>query len=768
MKLPLPFLEKKGDAEFYLALILQNEKVTSIIFEKIGSAIKYISHDEEEFKNTIEDAESEEFLTVLDKVITSAETSLPSNIETHKTLFGLKENWIEDGKIKKEYLEKLKKASDELVLNPIGFMVFSESIINLIQKEEGAPVTAVLADIGKKYITVSLVKAGKVLETKTSEIHQSPSYTVDTLLKHFQTPEVMPSRVILLAPEEEELTQEFIGHQWSKSLPFLHLPQIMNLQEDASIKAMLLGAATQMGTELLYDSSKALIDDKPEKILPDETIENSTIKEEDDKKEIEEETETPKETLDYIEKDSSQEYFGFVEGADIAKTQTPKILAQKKTLVDNIDENIEEIPEKVKLDEEKKDKLPVLVALVTTKIKSFVEKLPHLLKNVKLNKESLLALSSGNKKILLIPGALVLLLIFILYFYLFSTKAVITLSVNPKIDEKETTITFSSQESTSIEDSIIAAQFVSVEEEGEATIKATGGKEIGEKAKGTVTIFNSDSKSISLPKDTVITSSNNLKFVLDTSVSVASASGDIFSGTKPGTANVNVTASVIGQEYNLPSGTKFTTSNSSVAAKNDNALAGGSKKKVTVVSKDDLNKLLEELPKQLEDKAREDIKAKAEDGKTILSTFVSKDVINEKFSKKEGDEASDVTLTGTVNFEAISYNNSNILSLASSLFDSSDIEISNENLEVSAKNIEIEDNSDVTADLVIKAKLLPKIDKENLLKEIKGSSLQKAKNRLGNISQVTNVEIVLSPNIPFLPKNLPGNTKNIEFKINSN
>lgn len=330
MKLPLPFLDKKEATEYYLALILQNEKVTSVIFEKIGTAIKYISHSEEEFKNTIEDAESEEFLNVLDKAITTAEASLPQNVETHKTLFGLKENWIEDGKIKKEYLDKLKKASDELSLNPIGFMVFSESIINLIQKEEGAPVTAVLADIGKNYITVSLIKAGRTLETKTSEIHQSASYTVDTLLKHFQTPEVMPSRVILLDSEEDELTQEFIGHKWSNSLPFLHLPQIMSLPQDASIKAMLLGAATQMGTELLYESKRLLTEEKPEKIVPEEIEESTKIENIEEKQEVT--TETAKPALDYVDEDSSMEYFGFVEGADIAKIEVPKLTPQKKKL----------------------------------------------------------------------------------------------------------------------------------------------------------------------------------------------------------------------------------------------------------------------------------------------------------------------------------------------------------------------------------------------------------------------------------------------------
>jgi len=56
----------------------------------------------------------------------------------------------------KRVFERLKKASDELGLEPIGFLVSAESIVNLLQKDEGAPVTAVLVEMGQKFITVSV------------------------------------------------------------------------------------------------------------------------------------------------------------------------------------------------------------------------------------------------------------------------------------------------------------------------------------------------------------------------------------------------------------------------------------------------------------------------------------------------------------------------------------------------------------------------------------------------------------------------------------
>lgn len=765
MKLPILSgltRDNKESAQFYLGLVLGNEKVTSVIFEKIGSTIKFVGSDEEYFKNTIEDAETEEFLDTLDKVITSAETALPDKVEVKKTLFGVKDNWIEDGKLKKEYLEKLKKAGEELALEPIGFLVSTESVINLITKEEGAPVTAILCDIGKKYITISWVRGGKILETRSSEIHQSVSYTVDTLLKHFQSPGNLPARVVLLDSEEDELTQEFISHQWSRSLNFLHLPQILSLPEDAIVKSVLLGAATQMGTSLVYDSPKTE-NETPEKIVPDEKEEVAP-----ESLDKEEEVEEKKE-LGYVSEDSSMEFFGFVEGADIAKTKIPEPKISPNVPEEVVEEKTEEIPEDVKDTEEKKTPLPVNVALVTTKIKGFVSNLPTILKKVKFNKEFLVASVVGNKKGAVIAGIALILILGLLYIFLFNTKAFVEVFVNPKVDEKTTAVTFSSVSSTDIPNGTIASQFISVEEEGSVTIPTTGKKDIGNEAKGSVTIFNNGSSTVSFASGTKITSSNNLVFTLDNSVSVASASGDIFSGTKPGTTNVNVTAAEIGQEYNLPSNTKFTIGgNSSVAAKNDNAFSGGSKKSVTVVSEDDLDKLEEELPKKLEGKAREDIKTKVSSGITILNTFVDTSIDSKSFDKKKDDEAKQVTLKGTVTFQTASYKNSDIEALAKSLFESSETKIESGNLEVSAKNIVIEKNKDVNADVVIKAKILPNVNSEDLLKEIAGQSVQKAKNKLLNLNQVTRVEVSLSPNIPFLPKNLPGNTKNINLKFTSN
>lgn len=759
----LPFLERQEKPDYFLSLILRNEKAKAVIFEKVGNIIKYVNEAEEEFENTIEDASTEEFLNVLDKAITGAESALPQNIETHKTLLALKQSWVEDNKIKKEYLDKLKKAGDELSLDPIGFLVFSESIVNLIQKEEGAPVSAVLVEFGKKYLTVTLVRNGKILEVRSSEIHESASFTVDTLLKHFQTPEVLPSRVILLEEEEDGLTQEFIGHSWSKSLPFLHLPQILSLPQESDVKAVLLGASTQMGTSLVFDIKKPAMYER-------ESKDNEEVIEKEDSDNFKD-SDQKTGNLEYVDKDTSMEFFGFSQG-DVAKTRPSKEELKEeeketeKFSGKEMEEHFEEIPEDVKLGEEAKESRQVAGVLVFEKAKIFLAKLFVYLK--KLDFKGIFGnmknLSPKNLAILGTVGIILILSLF--YLFLFQTSAEIKISQSAKLEEKGTSAVFSPNDSTNVDEGIISAEIITVEEKGSVTANASGKKDVGTKAKGAVTIFNNDTDPVNLSQGTVLTASNGQKFTIDSSVSVSSASGDIFSGTKPGTKNANVTAEEIGTDANLPSDTKFTVGTSkTVAAKNDNAFSGGSKKSVTVVSEKDIAKLRTELPKSLEQKAKEQLRSKISGEQTAIENFIDIDLSDENFDKKVNDEAKQVTLKATVSFDYLAYQKSDMQSFASKLFDSENFSIDKNNLQVSAKNIKIEKDEDITADVDIKAGLFAKIDTNELAKQIAGESVAKVKNRLNNLENVSNVDIKVSPPLPFISGNLPKNPDKIKITV---
>src|SRR3990167_822973 len=233
MNIPnLPFLEKffgkKEKYEYFLSLVIRDEKASAVVFEEYNGKINVVGEHVENFKASVEDATEEEFLEVIDKAVSTAEKNLPPDAESHKTVFGVKQDWTLSGKIKPEYLAKLKKLCDELDFKPMGFLVIPEAIGHLLQMEEGAPLTAILAEIGQKGITISLFRAGKIIETKTAPLKEPIVATVENLLRQFSS-ESLPPRIILVDGGKEELQQSFINHKWTKDLSFLHIPQVFAL-----------------------------------------------------------------------------------------------------------------------------------------------------------------------------------------------------------------------------------------------------------------------------------------------------------------------------------------------------------------------------------------------------------------------------------------------------------------------------------------------------------------------------------------------------------
>lgn len=750
----LPFIkkfQKKILPSYFLVLVLRDEKVNAVIFEEIEGKAKIIGQKEEYFSSSIDEVASDIFLETLDRAISQAESSLPESIQTQKTIFGVKESWTDNDQIRKEYLVKLKKASEELGLTPIGFLVISQAISHLLQKEEGAPVSAILAEINKKSVTVTLLRAGKNIETKSSEIHESIPFTVDTLLKHFNIPEILPSRIIIFNGKED-LSQEFISHTWSKSLPFLHLPQITNLPHGFDAKSVLFGAATQMGFEILEKD----IPGPPKLRLgaaggPKEPL-------------VVEESAT--ETFENIETDN----FGFTKDIDVAKIPASQRFRNKET-------------------EEEQEIIPQINTEKTDTKTEFSKKINALVnaKNIPIGllglifsavgkmdiKKSLSFFSKMPKgKITIFAPLILLFVIALIASYFLLLKANIEITVDPKIIEQNKNILFSTTGKTDPSNNIIKGDFVSESVDGTVSTAATGKKDVGTKAKGTVTIFNSLMQSKTLTEGTIIESPNGLEFTLDSSVTIkAVASHSADEVVAPEKTTANVTANQLGKESNLPSGTKFNIASfdtSDLIAKNDNPFSGGTKKEVTVVSEKDSSKMEEELPKQLENKAREALKNRIGQNKILLPNFISNSLSKKSLNAKIGDEVSQVTLTGTVEYQGISYSKNDLAIFSRSLLEKNvaeNQEIDYNNIKTSVANIKNNNDSEVEADLNIKALLLPRISKDKFTKDLKGKSFKKAEDILYKLPQVADVNILLSPNLPLLPKILPSRKKNIIILI---
>ncbi len=781
----LPFLKnfkKKVLPSYFLVLVLRDEKVNAVIFQELEGKVKIVGQEEESFTNSIEEISSEEFLQILDKTISQAESTLPENIQTQKTIFGVKESWTENDQIKKEYLVKLKKASEELGLIPIGFLVISQAISHLLAKEEGAPISAILTEVNKKSVTVTLVKAGKSIETKSSEIHESIPFTVDTLLKHFDIPEILPSRIIIFNGKED-LSQEFITHTWSKSLPFLHLPQITNLPLDFDAKSVLFGAVTQMGfavTETPASTKVSAGRQKGDETQRETKMQNFSSPDEDSVSSVDDST------------FSTTESFGFAKDMDVAKipaiTETPastKVSAgrQKKDEAQKSDLSVSDIfsssavvreetfPETTKPTKD----INISLTLAKNILFAILGIVFIALKKVSIKRILSIPARAPKGKLTILASLILIFIIVLISSYFLFLKATIAVTIDPKITEQNKNVLFSTTETTDPSRNIIKGEFVSVSEDGSVSTATTGKKDVGTKAKGTVTVFNSLDQNKTLSEGTVLKAPNGIEFTLDSQITVkgvASHSAD--ENPPPEKTTANVTAFQLGKESNLPSGTRFSIAlfdTKDLIAKNDNPFSGGTKKEVTVVSKNDQNKLEEELTKQLENKAKSDLLKQIGQNKILLPVFISASLSKKSLNVKVGDEATQATLTGTVKFQGISYDKNDLISFSKSLLekDLSDTQkVDYNNIKTAVLDIKNENDGEIEANLNIKALLLPKIDEVKLIKILTGKSFKTAEDLLYKLPQVSDIDIYFSPKLPFLPKNLPIIEKNIKISIKIN
>jgi len=769
VKLPfLDFFKRQSPRDYFLALLFRDEEIRAVVFEQIAGRIQVIGEGLANLPESVETISDEALLNSADQAISVAEKNLPNGVVTHKTVFGVKETWVTDSHITKDYLTRLKGISQQLELTPIGFLVFPEAIAHLLQKEEGAPVSAILIDAGQKKIALTLIRAGRIVETKEITKEEELTTTVESGLKEFENIEIFPSRLILFDKGDKTLEKKFLLHHWSKSLPFLHVPQVTTLAHDFDTRAILFGTATQMGLSAIDLVKQPLPEAKT--IEEVNEIEKGEFKIEKEIKQSDEgkhENKNEERSIKFneIESEKVDESFGFVKNADISEEKGIIKSNFSKKEASNYSENL--------LEEEKEEEIPTGTAFgFSTLGPIFFEGAKRVFANV-LKYRQMVNLP-GNKIALLLGPLIVVFLILGFIFYFFALHAKVNLILSANKISQDASVTFVQGGSTDISKSIVGGSSVEVTEDGNTTGTATGTKDIGDKAKGSITIFNSDSDSHTLDSGIIITCtsncSGNLQFTLDSSVTIASGSSDP-TNLSAGTATVNVTAVNIGTEYNVPSGAKFSIPNSSVlAAKNSNAFSGGTKKSVTVVAQKDIDSTLTQLTNNLKDKAKSDILGKVGQDQEVLPEFISTTITKKSSDKNIGDEANSFNQTATISFAGFAYKKSDIENLAKSAFAGK--LPAGENFTTEGFTFSIADmtnkNNATTAHLNLKASLAPNVNTKDLAKEIAGKSFSDARSILSKIPQFSDATFMLSPNLFFLPKGLPNFSGNINIIVSNN
>lgn len=722
MKLPgvvkkfFPGSSKKPN--YLLSLILREEEIKASVYSELDGTISRLGEGREDLGRFIDELDITELLEAADRAIGMAEDTLPQEAQASKTIFGINESWQQNGKIIPKYLEKLRRLKEDLELEPIGFVVIPEAISYLLQSEEGAPINAVIVELEKTIMTVSLIRASRVAESKHIDItsEQIP-VLVEKALKGFSNFEVLPSRIILFNSkiDLEDIKQQCISFSWTKSLPFLHVPRIEILQVGIDEKAVVLGIAREMG----------LTFGEPER----ETQEVSS-KEPLAKKEAEEVMDAQDESL----------AFGFLKEDYGEKKQATEPIAQ------------EPVASK-----------PESGLGIGEKLRNFWDAIPvPPIPSISL--ENMTNPLGASKRFFLVPFIIILLVLLYVGAYLFFTKAKVEAIVQAKVIELEKDIILDATLATpDLRGERVKGEIVSVTKEGNKTGSATGKKAVGDKAKGEVKIGNRTELAKTFPKGTVIVGPNSLKFALLESTAIASPS--------PGSFDIpNVKAQVeavqIGEESNLSANANFSFADFGTAsyfAKNEAPFTGGSKREIVVVTKADQDSLSSSLSGTLKEQALSQL-SKNNDKLTIVDT-TSEKILEKKFDRKVDEETKSFSVSEKIEYQAIGYQEKELKkfftsSLSQNIGDTH-FTLSENGIELTIKSIEKKKDGTIRVKVHGKASFIPKLDFEDIKSHITFKSSDDIRKMLMTFPNVTDVKVTITPQFPLFPRNSPFFANNI-------
>lgn len=385
-----------------------------------------------------------------------------------------------------------------------------------------------------------------------------------------------------------------------------------------------------------------------------------------------------------------------------------------------------------------------------------------------------------RKKLFLIAGGAVLLVVFLVWALFLAPHAKVIITARTTESSANAKVTLGSDLSTSFAASTIKTIVQQTKKDVSVDFEATGRKEVGEKATGTITIRNCDySSGFSLPAGTKFTSDNTV-FVSSAAVSVPgytapSATLCSLSGSTSGKATVAVQANDIGDSYNL-SARNYTIDSIPAGSKVEAAgtdMAGGSKRQIKVVSSVDIQSATDQIAQQNSDAIKKQLTSQFND------TFI---VLDQTFKTDRGNPQStpgldqEVAAGGKAKLTSnITYSLSGVAKADADHFltdyfkkqleGQSDRRVyDNGAQKVTFTNV-APAASGFTVTIVSTAKIGPKIDDEAIKKLASGKRYGDIQSSIEAIQGVDDVDVKFWP---FWVSAAPSDTKKISIEFNLN
>jgi len=356
------------------------------------------------------------------------------------------------------------------------------------------------------------------------------------------------------------------------------------------------------------------------------------------------------------------------------------------------------------------------------------------------------------------------------------------ISVRAQPLTRSVTITVKAGSATDVKAKILKGSTLSTTIDNTMDAATTGSKIIGEKASGKVTIYNYTSSKVTLDKNTKVTykgRSTDLVYTLDDSVTIDAATVTFIpsesSVTTPSSANVDITATDIGDSYNISDGKTLEVKGydkDHVVGKTKGDITGGKSETVKIVTADDRTNLSSSLLADTKTKAETEIRNKLATNQKLIAGSIETKISKETFSKNVGDQADKISLTQSAVAGGLLYFDNDLNRFLDEYVKDlipNNYVLSSQNREVNVEVLGKSTNSvlsSTVADIQVTLKtfVVPDIKEEDVKKQLIGKNPTEAEKILGSIKNINTYEFKLSPTIPFF-RRVPNDMNRIHLTI---
>lgn len=343
--------------------------------------------------------------------------------------------------------------------------------------------------------------------------------------------------------------------------------------------------------------------------------------------------------------------------------------------------------------------------------------------------------------------------------------------IRTETSDINTTINFTASLSASevnTDEMIVPAQRAEEPDEDTQTTQATGRKDLGTKATGSVSFAIScadvDGSPPTIPAGTGV-STGGLTFITQSSSSLTTPS---FDGGCKFTGSSGVTAQENGDQYNIGSGKTFTVAGyGEVTATNSSGFSGGSSKIATVVSQQDVDSATEKLQDNA-DAIKAQLQAQLEEQGfyALKDTFTTKDS-STTVSPNVDEEATEVTVTRKQTYTMLGVNRDDLHALIEKDVEDEanerSLQLQNDGIDQAVFRLGSDSTDEnVTVTMQTQVSLGPKIDVEKLKQDIAGKKKGDVQNQVNAIQGVQEADVSYSP---FWVSKAPKNTNKITIEF---